>query len=85
MSAGGHEGAPGGQVNAGVSNTTSSSTTMTSSGLGGLSMQAPAVMSRAEVVMELRLTFRPSIMGPAPVSHSITTPVVGSLVMGAPE
>ncbi len=84
--AGGHEGAAGGEAGLTMQNQTTESSSMTVQGGSSLSMQMPSTAVRADVVMFLKISFRPSIWDPVVGLERVSeySPVVGSLLLGAP-
>lgn len=80
-SVGGHEGALGGKGTGGVSHTTSSGRTLESRGESGLSMDMPAVVNRADVIMTITLHQDATFTTAKTYSRSITA---GSVTFGGP-
>lgn len=85
-SIGGHEGAPGGTATVNAENQITETNRMTVTGGSNLSMEIPSTAIRADIIMYLSISFRPSI-GSVIVNRQKVrgfSPVVGTLLLGAP-
>lgn len=82
-SIGGHEGAPGGQLNLGVSHQETQTQTMTSQGQSGLSMQMPATVSQGDLIMKVTFHYNPTLGSARQLGPQNVT--VGRIVYGGPS
>ena len=85
-SIGGHEGALGGTGSVNAANQRTETDRMTVSGGSSLSMEIPSRAIRADVIVFLKISFRPSIWDPVIGMESIErySARVGTLLLGAP-
>ncbi len=83
---GGHEGAPGGEVRVSAQNQQTETNRMTVTGGSNLSMEIPSTAIRADIIMFVKISFRPSIWDPVIGIEHVEeySPVVGTLLLGAP-